>query len=378
MSTPITALAKRSHTLPAHVVADRVVQSLLEAEKALSFAVGVDQVKLVMNVAAAQEVFAKRQHLGDVVIGFAHALWFHALAKLADTLAAMPKAGPQHSTGGGSKGSTRVPLPNAPPTLAELGIDKKTSAVAQQLAGLDAKTREAIAQRETTLTEARREIHKQQKAEKKAAVPLLPAGSDRYRLIVGHLATADVADASVDWVITDPPYEQSALPLYASLSAFAARVLKPGGSLLCMAGQSYLPEVLTALSSQMTYHWTVAYLTPGGQAAQIWDRKVNTFWKPVVWLTKGKYTGDWVGDVCRSSVNDNDKEHHRWGQSESGMADLVERFTDPGQTICDPFCGGGTTGVVAVQMHRLFIGIDVDADAIAKTLERLFALEISA
>lgn len=35
--------------------------------------------------------------------------------------------GPQHSTGGGSKGSKREPLPDAPPTLAEAGIDKKLS-----------------------------------------------------------------------------------------------------------------------------------------------------------------------------------------------------------------------------------------------------------
>jgi site-specific DNA-methyltransferase (adenine-specific) len=53
------------------------------------------------------------------------------------------------------------------------------------------------------------------------------------------------------------------------------------------------------------------------------------------------------------------------------MADIIERFTLPGQTICDPFCGGGTTGVVAVRMNRLFIGIDSDATAVATTLKRL-------
>jgi hypothetical protein len=36
-----------------------------------------------------------------------------------------PKRGPEHSKGGGSKGSKREPLLNEPPTLAELGIDKK-------------------------------------------------------------------------------------------------------------------------------------------------------------------------------------------------------------------------------------------------------------
>jgi site-specific DNA-methyltransferase (adenine-specific) len=78
--------------------------------------------------------------------------------------------------------------------------------------------------------------------------------------------------------------------------------------------------------------------------------------------------------VCSSDLsepNDNDKEHHHWGQSESGMADIIERFSYPGQTICDPFCGGGTTGVVAVRMNRLFVGIDCDQEAVATTLKRL-------
>jgi hypothetical protein len=43
------------------------------------------------------------------------------------------------SKGGGSKGSHRIPLPDAPPTLAELGVSKKESAQAQKLAALPGK-----------------------------------------------------------------------------------------------------------------------------------------------------------------------------------------------------------------------------------------------
>ncbi len=42
------------------------------------------------------------------------------------------------------------------------------------------------------------------------------------------------------------------------------------------------------------------------------------------------------------------------------MTDLIERFTYVGETILDPFCGGGTTGVVAVKMKRRFIGNDIE------------------
>lgn len=152
-----TTIAKKNAVLPAHVGKDRVVQRLLEAEKALGTAVGIDQVRLVMDAAAAQEVFAKRQKLGEEVIAFAHTIKTRALAKLGELLKDLEKRGPEHSRGGGSKGSKREPLLGAPPTLKDLGVTKKLAAVAQQLAALPDKTREAIAQRETTIAKVRRE-----------------------------------------------------------------------------------------------------------------------------------------------------------------------------------------------------------------------------
>lgn len=188
-----------------------------------------------------------------------------------------------------------------------------------------------------------------------------------------------VKAGSVDVIITDPPYPKEYLPVYSELSSFAARALKPGGSMFVMVGQSYLPEVIARLGEKMTYHWTMAYLTPGGQATQLWQKNVNTFWKPILWYVNGEFktndeNGDptkWIGDVAKSAANDNDKDHHFWGQSESGMADLIERCSLPGQVIADPFLGGGTTGIVAVRMLRKFIGADSDARCVDAVLKRL-------
>jgi len=155
------------------------------------------------------------------------------------------------------------------------------------------------------------------------------------------------------------------------LAELATYALKPGGSLFAMVGQSYLPEIMAYLGSRLTYNWTLSYLTPGGQAVQLWQRKVNTFWKPVLWYVKGEYNGKWLGDVAKSSPNDNDKRFHFWGQSESGMLDLIERCSNPGDTILDPFCGGGTTGITALLANRLFIGADIDAGSVAIIKARL-------
>ena len=42
------------------------------------------------------------------------------------------------------------------------------------------------------------------------------------------------------------------------------------------------------------------------------------------------------------------------------MVKLVERITNPGDLILDPFMGSGTTGVACVQTGRNFIGIEID------------------
>ena len=215
---------------------------------------------------------------------------------------------------------------------------------------------------------------KKRQARVAKAAASVPPASKRYRLIHGPLGLLlREPPGSADIVCTDPPYPREHLPVFGELASVAAHLLKPGGLLLCMAGQSYLPDVIAALASApgLAYHWTLAYLTPGGQAVQVFPRKVNTFWKPVLMFRKGDYGGDWFGDVARSSPNDNDKDHHHWGQSESGMADLMQRFVRPGHVVVDPFLGGGTTAVVALRLGATFLGCDIDEAAITTSKARL-------
>lgn len=195
----------------------------------------------------------------------------------------------------------------------------------------------------------------------------------RYRVLhagIQELA-AQLEPGSVDFIITDPPYPREYLPLYEELAKLGARVLKPGGSVLALAGQSYLPDVLNLMAPHLKYNWTLSYQTPGGQSPQLWDRKVNSFWKPVVWFVNGDYSGQWAGDVVRSDVNDNDKRFHEWGQSLSGMRDLMTRFVQSGDVVLDPFVGGGTTGVIAVELGCQFIGSDKDKDKAELTKGRI-------
>ena len=57
-----------------------------------------------------------------------------------------------------------------------------------------------------------------------------------------------------------------------------------------------------------------------------------------------------------------EKKDHNWQQSKSGVSYIVEMFTEPEDTICEPFAGAGTTIVVAKNLNRNIIAAEIDED----------------
>lgn len=62
---------------------------------------------------------------------------------------------------------------------------------------------------------------------------------------------------------------------------------------------------------------------------------------------------------------------HMGGKPEALMLALVNDYSREGDTICDPFCGSGTTLVAAKRLGRKSIGIDQDEAACENTARRL-------
>jgi len=249
-----------------------------------------------------------------------------------------------------------------------------------RLARLDTEEQRQVAETVKTMIErgevpkdldtVKRELHHQKIAQKLQTVT---EESPQWKLVCGDLADVEheIEDASVDAIITDPPYPKEYLHTFELVAKVAARVLKPGGSLVTFVPHRYLPQILECMSRYLDYHWILAYVQPGA-SARIWDRYVHVGWKPVLWFTKGRYDKQMVYDVLYSDKRD--KAYHEWGQSEGGTEELVTRFSQPGDLVLDPFLGGGTTAVVCVRSGRRFIGIDVDPTAIEKTRMRLAGL----
>lgn len=71
------------------------------------------------------------------------------------------------------------------------------------------------------------------------------------------------------------------------------------------------------------------------------------------------------------------KQRHRWQESHPARfipqvpEKFIKLFSHKGETVLDPFCGSGTTNVVALQLERSSIGIDVNQRSVQMTYERL-------
>lgn len=117
---------------------DTVIVRLEAARAALAEAKTIQQSKAIADVAAAAEIYARRQKLGEEAIDYAHAVKIEALRKLGALLKETPKAKARFD------GTSREPSKNGAETLSDLGLDKKTSSIAQKLAALPEKEFEAV------------------------------------------------------------------------------------------------------------------------------------------------------------------------------------------------------------------------------------------
>ena len=200
---------------------------------------------------------------------------------------------------------------------------------------------------------------------------------DTIRLHTGDFreVLATLPPESVDAIITDPPYLLEYIPLFEPLAEHAARLLKPHGVLVVMVAHLHLPDYINALDKHLHYRWICAYLMDGSKASVAVSR-VAAAWKPLlVYVRRDARDLRFIpSDVFYGANKTEDgleKVYHHWQQSEQGFIDIVQRFTEPGDTVLDPFLGSGTTGVACLHLHRRFVGCDNDPSAVAIATQRI-------
>lgn len=184
-----------------------------------------------------------------------------------------------------------------------------------------------------------------------------------------------IPDGSIDLIFTDPPYPREYLPLYGWLAEEAARVLRPGGFCLAMCGGSYLNEIFRLMDGHLTYWWKYEVYLSGWLTGAVWPRGNNKV--PVTTRTKSVLAYSRGTGYPRCQTNDlyqgtgADKSYHAWGQDAASTRYYVDCFSAVGDTVLDPFAGGGTTPYICEQLGRNWIACEIDPAAAETTRARL-------
>ena len=228
-----------------------------------------------------------------------------------------------------------------------------------------------------------------------------PLNGARWRILQGDCLPLmrELADASIDAVITDPPYgtndgrgKRSAsggdgsavfalewdrvLPV--AWLGEAARILKPGGACAAFTEAKRPGDVWDAgeavgLQGCHTFYW--AKTNPPATPRPNFVSAVEV---GVYLIRPGRRTwngGGWHRNVFECSLAhaaDGGGTHrfHPTQKPIAVMAWLIEAMTNPGDLVVDPYCGSGTTGVAALRLGRRFLGIELDPVFAARARSR--------
>ena len=118
--------------------------------------------------------------------------------------------------------------------------------------------------------------------------------------------------------------------------------------------------------------WVVWDKLDGLESKRDWGFNDNSDCE-LLWTNKGNAARiikhRWMG-AMKGSEN-NERRIHPTQKPIALMVELLRHYTNPGDTIFDPFMGSGTTGVAAVQLGRNFIGCEIDPDYFAIAEKRI-------
>lgn len=340
---------------------DRATQMLAEAKT-------LEEVKSILDIAEAARVYARAAKLGLEAYNHAAEVKVRAERKAGEMLKQLERGTPRPYTKLENGSEYRE-------VLTDNEIPNTTAHRWQQLAEMpelvfEQLIEETRGEKPITTSGIVKEVQSEKRTSERSKIAKRAQGvkpSERWSVYRADMQTWS-APHQYDFIVTDPPYPKEYLSLYETLAQRAKEWLKPDGLLVAMCGQSYLDEIYYMMSKHIDYYWTAAYLTPG-QPTPLRQRQVNSTWKPLLIFSHGDYKGKIFGDVFKSDGND--KSMHKWGQSESGMYDIVSKICLPGQSILDPFCGAGTTGIAALKHGCFFDGVDIDQENVNISIGRL-------
>ncbi len=180
-----------------------------------------------------------------------------------------------------------------------------------------------------------------------------------------------MADKSVDLVLTDPPYGIDVLK-----ATYQNKKTKPGNALAhktnyedaswdkTTPSKELFNEIFRVSKKQIIFGGNYFNLPPS-PCWLVWDKEngdndfadcelVWTSFNSAVRKIKYRWAGMLQGDMKNKEIR-----QHPTQKPVPVMRWILEKYSEPNQTILDPFAGSGTTCVAAKMEGRNYIGIEI-------------------
>ena len=194
---------------------------------------------------------------------------------------------------------------------------------------------------------------------------------------------------SVDAIITDPPYNISRDNNFTTMGRagidfgewdkdfdltswikVAEPLLKKGGNIVIFNSWKNMTNITKSLEEngfevKDLIRWKKTNAMPRNR-----DRRFITDYEVAVWAVKkgGKWTFNRLSDTYEipeivgglTPKSEKIEGGHPTQKPVYVMKWLIERLTNEGDVVLDPFMGSGTTGVACKNLNRKFIGVELD------------------
>jgi hypothetical protein len=232
---------------------------------------------------------------------------------------------------------------------------------------------------------------KRQRDKENKVVPYSVDDVKAYCCDFRHLADkAGLQPESIDLFFTDPPWVMTWLDNWKPLGQFIATCLKPTGLAMLYCGHHFLARVLDDLrAAGLHYYWLVSMVrgaeSADGKGYGGWGRKTLNHERnmiagflPVLVMSKGQRGLRGQHEVLvpfptqdTRRVNLKEKTHHTWQQPLPEAEYYIRMLTKPGQVVCDPCLGSGTTALACHHLKRRFVGCDIRKECLRLLADRL-------
>jgi site-specific DNA-methyltransferase (adenine-specific) len=209
-----------------------------------------------------------------------------------------------------------------------------------------------------------------------------------------------IPDASIDAIITDPPYGTTACkwdsvipfePMWEQLK----RIIKPNGAIVLFGSEPFSSALRISNIKQYKYDWVWDKKKPGGigfakyqpmritENILIFSKEKTNYYPIMIPREKPKlsrnykhsemnnislaaqkenkiYTEKYPKNIIEISNANQQSKVHPTQKPVALLEYLIKTYTNENETVLDFTMGSGTTGVACKNLNRNFIGIELD------------------